>query len=88
MLRQLLRRAIRDAKKGKEPPKQTKNADGYVPTMAGDVIINVPKSNRNDEEVRRDLGRKIGVLVVDSMPLPHGERQAEIERRVKSEVLA
>lgn len=87
MLRQLLRRAIRDVKKGKTPPRQIKNEDGYVPTMAGDVIINVPKSNRDDEEVRRDCGRKIGAIVVDSMPLPHGERQLEIERRVKSEVL-
>ena len=87
MLRQLLRRAIRGVKKGKEPPRQAKNADGYVPTMAGDVIINVPKSNRDDEAVRRDLGRKIGAIVVDSMPLPHGERQVEIEKRVRSEVL-
>jgi nitrite reductase/ring-hydroxylating ferredoxin subunit len=88
ILRQLLRRAIRDVKKGKEPPRQSKNADGYIPTMAGDVIINVPRTNRDDDEVRRDLGHKIGAIVLDSMSLVHGERQVEIETRVKSEILA
>ena len=88
MLRQLLRRSVRNVKKGIEPPKPVKNADGYVPTMAGDVIINVPQTNRDDEEVRSDLGRKIGAIVLESLPLAHGARQAEIERRVESEVLA
>ncbi len=83
LLRTMLRRAIRDVKAGKEPPRPAKNADGRVPTMTGDVIVKVPISNVDDRIMRRDLGRKFGAIVVDTLPLSQSERANVIERRVR-----
>jgi hypothetical protein len=79
----MLRRGIRDLKKGKEPPMPKKNADGRVPTMSGDVIVKVAKSNVDDQQAQEELGRKVGKIVVETLALAHEERAAEIEKRVR-----
>jgi nitrite reductase/ring-hydroxylating ferredoxin subunit len=83
MLRVMLKRGIRDLKKGIEPPAPVKNADGLIPTMSGDVIIKVGKSNVDDHKAQEALGKKVGKIVVDTLPLAQGEREAEIEKRVR-----
>ena len=83
MLRVMLKRGIRDLKKGIEPPTPVKNADGLIPTMSGDVIVKVGKSNVDDQKAQEALGKKVGKIVVDTLPLAHGEREAEIEKRVR-----
>ena len=84
MLRVLLRRGIRDLKKGKEPPMPKKNADGRIPTMSGDVIVKVAASNVDDRQAQEELGRKVGKIVVETLALAHEERAAEIEKRVRT----
>ena len=83
MLRVMLKRGIRDLKKGIEPPAPVKNADGLIPTMSGDVIVKVGKSNVDDHKAQEALGKKVGKIVVETLPLAHGEREAEIEKRVR-----
>jgi hypothetical protein len=61
-----------------------RNADGRIPTMAGDVILRRPISNADDLALQRDFGRRVGEIVAATRPLPHGERQAEIERRMRA----
>jgi hypothetical protein len=82
MMRRMLRNAIRDVQKGEDPPRPQPTADGLIPTTAGDVIVRAVNSNIADGELQRELGRKVGDIVVDTMALGHGERQAEIARRV------
>jgi hypothetical protein len=52
--------------------------------MAGDVILRHPISNTDDLAVQREVGRRVGEIVAATRPLPHGERQAEIERRMRA----
>jgi hypothetical protein len=51
--------------------------------MTGDVIVKVPISNVDDHMMRRDLGRKIGAIVADTLLLSQSERADIIERRVR-----
>ena len=84
MLRRMIRRGIRAVQEGKPLPHLPKNADGLIPTMAGDVIIRHPISNSDDVAVQRDIGRRVGEVVAATTSLPHRERQAEIERRLRA----
>ena len=84
MLRGMLKRAIRDVAKGADPVLPEKNADGLIPTMSGDVIVKIAKSNVDDRTLQQELGHKVGAIVADTMPLSHGERRGEIERRVRA----
>jgi nitrite reductase/ring-hydroxylating ferredoxin subunit len=84
MLRRMIRRGIRAVQEGKALPHLPKNADGLIPTMAGDVIIRHPISNSDDVAVQRDIGRRVGEVVAATSSLPHGARQAEIERRMRA----
>jgi hypothetical protein len=80
----MVRRGIRAVQEGKALPSLPKNADGLIPTMAGDVIIRHPISNSDDVAVQRDVGRRVGEVVAATVALPHGERQVEIERRMRA----
>ena len=84
MLRNMLKRAIRDVAKGAEPVRPEKNADGKIPTMSGDVIVKVATSNVDDRNLQEKLGRNVGAIVADTLPLAHSERRSEIERRVRA----
>lgn len=86
LLRRMIREGIRAVKSGATPPRPALNADGLVPTNAGDVIFRVPRSN-DDDALRRRLGDAVGRIVVESMALARAERQATVEHRVK-ELLA
>ncbi len=82
MMRRMLRDAIRAVRKGEDPPRPQPTAEGLIPTTAGDVIVRATNSNIADDELQRELGRKVGYIVVDTMALGHGDRRAEIARRV------
>jgi nitrite reductase/ring-hydroxylating ferredoxin subunit len=84
MLRRMLRRGIRAVESGKDLPSLPRNQAGLIPTMAGDVIIRHPTSNSDDVAVQRDIGRRVGEVVAATCALPHGERQGEIERRMRA----
>ena len=47
------------------------------------MIVKVAKSNVDDHQAQEELGRKFGKIVVDTLPLAHGEREAVIEKRVR-----
>ena len=64
------------------------NADGRVPTYSGDVIVKVAKSNVDDVALQRAVGRTVGRIVHETLPLPEAERPAEIERRVRAALAA
>jgi hypothetical protein len=80
----MLRHGIRAVQSGKGPPALPRNSAGQIPTMAGDVILRHPISNTDDLAVQREVGRRVGEIVAATRPLPHGERQAEIERRMRA----
>ena len=80
--RKLLRDAIRATAAGAAAVKPASNADGVIPTMAGDVIVAMPEA-KDDVALQREAGRVVGDAVRDTMPLAWEERPREIERRVK-----
>ncbi len=82
MMRRMLRKAIRAVQNGEDPPEPQPAAEGLIPTTAGDVIVRAVNSNIADGELQREFGRKVGDIIVDTMPLRHGDRQAKIARRV------
>ena len=84
LYRRMLRRAIRGLEAGQEPPQPRPGADGKVPTLAGDVILRVPVSNRDDEELQRRMGREVGRIVHDTMGLCRDARRSAIEERARN----
>jgi hypothetical protein len=88
MLRRGLRRAIRAVAEGRDPPQLSANADGLIPTFAGDVIVRVPRSNADDAAIQREVGRIVGQAVLATLPLAAAARAAEIERRVRAGLAA
>jgi len=84
VMRRMLRHGIERIQSGKELSMPTRNAAGQIPTMAGDVIMRRPVSNADDLAVQQDFGRRAGEIVAATRALPHGERQAEIERRMRA----
>src|SRR6185295_6675490 len=84
MYRRMLRQGIRAVAAGEELPKPVKNEDGLIASMAGDVIIVHPTSNTDDDALQRDIGRKVGEIVAQTLKTPHGKRQQEIEGRVRA----
>ena len=86
LYRRMLRQAVRDLADGKEPPPHRRGPDGRVPTMAGDVIVRVPPTNRDDIELQRVMGREIGRIVHETMDLERAARRSEIERRVRDRI--
>lgn len=80
--RQLLREAIRATVDGEPPVPLRSNADGVIPTMAGDVIVAVPQAD-DDVALQRQFGHAVGEIVRDTLPHSWRDRPVEIERRVR-----
>ena len=83
-MRQMLRDGIRALANGTLPPRAAAADSGLIPTTAGDVIIRAPRTNADDDELRRRLAREVGAIVIDTMGLGHTDRIAEIERRARA----
>ena len=84
MMRGMLRRGIRAVAAGDGLPTFPRNEVGWIPTMAGDVIIRHVASNSDDRALQREIGRSVGEVVTATRALPHGQRQIEIERRMRA----
>jgi nitrite reductase/ring-hydroxylating ferredoxin subunit len=80
MLRRALRRNIRALAGGLLPPAPELNADGHVPSMAGDVILRAPQLELNAER-QAALARTIGQVIWDTRLLGAQERRREIALR-------
>lgn len=82
--RRLLRNAIRALTRGIEPAVAKRNAEGLIPTMAGDVIVRVPEHPTDDIRLQREFGKKVGKIIESTLMLPSASRALEIEKRVKT----
>lgn len=83
LYRRALRKAIRALADGHEPAQLSVTEKGMIPTLAGDVIVEVPTSNRDDGALQRRLGQEIGDIIFATTNVPRAERPGEIERRVR-----
>ena len=88
LYRRMLRQAIRDLAAGKEPPRLRPGPEGRVPTFAGDVIVRLPPSARDDRALQGRMGRTVGGIVRDTRGLERDARRAAIEERVRTAVRA
>jgi len=80
--RKLLQKAIRSVGNDHKPPVPKVNEDGFVPTMAGDVIVEVPEAD-DDIALQKEAGKVVGEIIKDTLPLSWDARPIEIEKRVK-----
>ncbi|MEE8303712.1 MAG: aromatic ring-hydroxylating dioxygenase subunit alpha [Candidatus Tectomicrobia bacterium] len=83
LYRRMLRKAITALADGQEPSQLAPETEGVIPTLAGDVIVEVPISNHDDIALQRRLGKEIGAIVRDTAPVSRAERSGEIELRVR-----
>lgn len=83
MLRHALRDAIRGVVAGREPTRPVLNADGRVPSYAGDVIVRVPGLG-DDRDSQQALGAGVGKIIAASLALPQAQRAGEIRRQVQA----
>ncbi len=81
--RNMLRKAIRAVKAGASVAQPTRNDDGTIATMAGDVIVKAPLLDKDDRERRRELATAIGKIIESTQSLSEGSRAVEIERQVR-----
>ena len=82
--RRMLRQAIRQLQDGVEPSRPQINADGHIPTMAGDVIVHCPDKRAEDSDWQKKFANLVGQIVSETKFLSANERSHEIELRVKS----
>jgi hypothetical protein len=82
--RRMLRQAIRQLQDGIEPSRPQINADGHIPTMAGDVIVHCPGKRAEDPDWQKQFANLVGQIVSETKFLSANERSHEIELRVKS----
>ncbi|HBK76645.1 MAG TPA: hypothetical protein DDZ73_09665 [Gammaproteobacteria bacterium] len=80
----MLRQAIRNLQEGIEPTRPDVNADGHIPTMAGDVIVHCPGSEADHLDWQKKFANLVGQIVSETKFLSANERSHEIELRVKS----
>ena len=78
LLRNALRKNIRDLQQGIEPPRPQVPGGGAVPTFAGDTILRVPRSANDDRRLILETSRRIAASYVKFAALPDAERRAAI----------
>ena len=82
--RRMLRQAIRNLQEGVEPANPETNADGSIPTMAGDVIVHCPGARADHPDWQKAFSHQVGEAVWETRLLSADDRSQEIESRVKS----
>jgi hypothetical protein len=82
--RRMLRQAIRNLQDGIEPIRPVVNADGCIPTMAGDVIVHCPGSESDNLDWQKKFANVVGQIVSETKFLSAADRSHEIELRVRS----
>ena len=78
MLRRRIRLDINNLAKGIEPLPLQPTDGPTIPTMGGDTILRVPRTNQDDRQLILDLCRKVAAAYTETMHLPDGERRAAI----------
>lgn len=82
--RRLLKRAIENLAQDNTPTQLSRNEHGYVPTMAGDVIVEAPSTSADDPVVQRRIGKGVGDIIRETLMLAQEERKHEIEHRARA----
>ena len=82
LLRNALRKGIRNLQQGLEPPRPEAGSGGFVPTFAGDTIVRVPKGDGDDRALILATSRRIAEAHLRFRDLPDGERRAAMEREL------
>ena len=82
LLRNALRKGIRNLQQGIEPLRPEASAGGFIPTFAGDTIVRVPKAADDDRALILETSRKIAEFYVAFQDLPDAERRAAIAREL------
>ena len=82
MLRNALRKAIRNLQQGIEPARPEVSGGGIVPTYAGDTIVRVPKGAGDDRALILATSRRIAEAYIKFADLPDGERRVAISREL------
>ena len=82
LLRNALRKGIRNLQQGIEPLRPEASASGFIPTFAGDTIVRVPKTADDDRALILETSRKIAEFYVAFQDLPDAERRAAIAREL------
>lgn len=81
MLRNALRKAIRDLQQGIEPLRPEASVGGHVATFAGDTVVRVPKAS-DDRALILETSRRIAQFYVAFKDLPDAKRRAAIAREL------
>lgn len=84
LLRNALRKGIRDLQRGIEPMRPEGSSGGPVPTFAGDTIVRVPRGTGDDRKLILETSRRVAEAYVNHQHLPDAERRAAITRDLES----
>lgn len=79
LLRNALRKGIRDLQGGVEPLRPQADAPGLVPTFAGDTVLRIPRVEGDDRAVILEVSRKVAAAYTQFQGLPDAQRRAAIE---------
>lgn len=82
LLRNALRKGIRDLQQGIEPARPQAPDGQPIPTFAGDSIVRIPKSADDDPSVILRTSRRVAEAYVKFKDLPDTERRAAIGREL------
>ena len=82
LLRNALRKGIRNLRQGIEPMRPEAADGGLVPTFAGDTIIRVPKGAGDDRALILETSRRIAEAYLKFKDLPDSERREAIGREL------
>ena len=82
LLRNALRKGIRNLQQGIEPLRPEAGTGGFIPTFAGDTILRVPKGDSDDRALILETSRRIADAHLKFKDLPDGERRAAIGREL------
>jgi phenylpropionate dioxygenase-like ring-hydroxylating dioxygenase large terminal subunit len=82
LLRNALRKGIRNLQQGMEPVLPQPAPSGFVPTFAGDTILRLPKGEGDDRALILATSRRIAEAYLRFQDLPDAERRAAIGREL------
>ena len=82
LLRNALRKGIRNLQQGIEPLRPGATGQGVVPTFAGDTILRVPKGAGDDRALILATSRRIAETYLRFQHLPDAERRAAITQEL------
>jgi hypothetical protein len=82
LLRNALRKGVRNLQQGIEPMAPQAGDNSFVSTFGGDTILRVPKGTGDDRALILEISRKIAEAYIRFQHLPDAERRAAIEREL------